>query len=192
VNRAPYGPDRDLSGRVRHERRSITAGQKAMGRAILSPADGGKGGRGKKSENSMRSETDNSVVSFSREFLRKARIVLRETPELALKARDGFPLNEALRLARKRVSRSAADRRIIGGMNFGRLAIESPQRCSICGGPFADGDTVYAGTVGDRGAAGVVDDCCVAKLALIFAIDTRGDRREESASAGDQHARPRP
>jgi hypothetical protein len=37
--------------------------------------------------------------SFSSEFLRQARLVLKEAPPLAEKVRDGFPLNEAYEVA---------------------------------------------------------------------------------------------
>ena len=65
---------------------------------MLFPDDGGKGGRGKKSEHSKRGETGHSVAGFGAEFLRKARIVCKEAPALAEKGRDGFALNKAFEM----------------------------------------------------------------------------------------------
>jgi len=71
----------------RNERRNITKGQKAMAHAMLFPEDGGKGGRGKKSQQSVR-QTDQSVVGFGRELLRQARAVLAY-PQWVKAVRDG-------------------------------------------------------------------------------------------------------
>jgi hypothetical protein len=87
----------------RNERRNITKGQKAMARAILFPEDGGKGGRGKKGEHSVRSETGQSLVGFGREFIRQARAVYEYSPKLADEVRDGFPLAQPNRFPSARV-----------------------------------------------------------------------------------------
>jgi len=75
----------------RNERRNITAGQKAMAHAILFPEDGGKGGRGKK--------TSQSLGGFGRELLRQARAVLIYAPTLVENVRDGGSLDEAYGIA---------------------------------------------------------------------------------------------
>jgi hypothetical protein len=49
---------------------------------------GAKGGRGKKAAPA-------TGGAFGVELLRQARAVYRHTPELAIKVRDGFPLNKA-------------------------------------------------------------------------------------------------
>jgi hypothetical protein len=77
---------------VRRERRNINAGQKAMAFAMLFP-EPAKGGRGKKLSDF--SDSLSITKGHWRDLVSQARIVRRETPELAIKVRDGFPLNEA-------------------------------------------------------------------------------------------------
>jgi hypothetical protein len=81
----------------RNERRNITAGQKAMGHAILFP-EPAKGGRGKKGPTLS--------GGFGADFLRMARAVLAYSPELAEQVRDSVtPLKEAfetVKVARER------------------------------------------------------------------------------------------
>jgi hypothetical protein len=73
----------------RNERRNITAGMKAMARAILSP-DPSKGGRGKKASPNE---------GFSATLLSQARTVKKYAPTLVEKVRDGFSLNDAYEVA---------------------------------------------------------------------------------------------
>jgi hypothetical protein len=65
----------------RNERRNITKGQKAMAYASLFP-EGKRTGRGYKVPQSPR--------DFGETLLVQARAILRHTPELAAKVRDGF------------------------------------------------------------------------------------------------------
>ena len=64
----------------RNERRNITAGQKAMGHALLFP-EPEQGGRGKK--------TVQPLNSFSKQSLSNARVVHSYSPELARRVCDG-------------------------------------------------------------------------------------------------------
>lgn len=81
----------------RNERRNITVGQKAMGYAMLFP-NPERGGRGKKLSPKSKSIGAESE-GYAQKLISQARTILRETPELAIKVRDGFPLN--VRLARE-------------------------------------------------------------------------------------------
>jgi hypothetical protein len=97
----------------RSERRSITAGQKAMGHAMLFP-EAGKGGRGKKGPTQS--------GGFGADFLRMARAVLAYSPELAAEVRDGAtPLKQAYETAR-----DAGVRSEIAESQRQRLAQEAP------------------------------------------------------------------
>jgi hypothetical protein len=77
----------------RNERRNITIGQKAMGYTMLFP-DPEQGGRGKKLLPKSKSLGVGSE-GYAAKLVSQARAVIRHTPELAEKVRDGFPLNEA-------------------------------------------------------------------------------------------------
>lgn len=77
----------------RSERRDISKGQRAMGHALLYPAEFGKGGRGKKTEAANRADT----AQFSIRRLKEARSVLHYSQELARSVRDGVvSLDDAL------------------------------------------------------------------------------------------------
>ena len=78
-----------------------------MGYAMLFP-EPERGGRGKKLSQNRQSlgveqKTWQNLVS-------QARVVLRETPELAIKVRDGFPLNEAFAQAMREREAAQSDK----------------------------------------------------------------------------------
>jgi hypothetical protein len=88
----------DISGIADcNERRNITAGQKAMAHAILFP-DPKKTYRGKKALPKSKALGVESE-RYAAKLVSQARTVLRHTPELAEKVRDGFALSEAYEAA---------------------------------------------------------------------------------------------
>jgi hypothetical protein len=76
----------------RNERRNITVGQKAMGYAMLFPEPEKLKHRG---SGSISGKPENTSKGHWQNLVSQARAVRRETPELAIKVRDGFPLNKA-------------------------------------------------------------------------------------------------
>ena len=66
---------------------------KAMAHAIVFP-EPETGGRGRKAEKPLLLGKGSEGYAFK--LLSQARTILRETPELAIKVRDGFPLNQVL------------------------------------------------------------------------------------------------
>jgi hypothetical protein len=79
----------------RNERRNITAGQKAMGYARLFPDAKLTNGR----RANLSGKPERLSQGHWQNLVSQARAILRYTPELAAKVRDGFPLSEAYEAA---------------------------------------------------------------------------------------------